>query len=57
MKTLFSFLNGQTEKATINSFEDASLTFNLMSKVRGGDGDPGGDPQAGETWIPDEEEK
>ena len=49
MKTLTSFFNKRTENATLNRFEDSALSFNLMNKVRGGDGIP-------DIWIPDDDE-
>ncbi len=52
MKTLISFFNGKTEKASINEFQNSALSFNVMGKVRGGDGDPTTD-----IWLPDEDDK
>lgn len=50
MKTLTSFFNGKTEKATFNRFEDSTLEMNFMNRVRGGDNDPTTD-----IWIPDDD--
>ncbi len=56
MKTLTSFFNGKTEKTNINIFEKSLLSSNEMGMIRGGDGDgyPGGD--AGDIWIPDDDQ-